>query len=83
MNWSLGNYWYLLLLLVIPLIGVILIAFVKWRNARKLLFAEQRFQDELFEKTNKFSKIFPTLYLLAFTFLILSLIHISEPTRPY
>lgn len=74
MDWSLGNYWYLLLLLVIPLIGVILIAFVKWRNARKLLFAEQRFQDELFEKTNKFSKIFPALYLLAFTFLIFSIV---------
>lgn len=74
MDWSLGNYWYLLLLLVIPLIGVILIAFVKWRNARKSLFAEQRFQGELFEKTNKFSKIFPVLYLLAFTFLIFSII---------
>ncbi|SNV41227.1 Mg-chelatase subunit ChlD [Chryseobacterium taklimakanense] len=74
MDWSLGNYWYLLLLLVIPFIGVILIAFVKWRNARKSLFAEQRFQDELFEKTNKFSKIFPVLYLLAFTFLIFSIV---------
>lgn len=74
MDWSLGNYWYLLLLLVIPLIGVILIAFVKWRNARKSLFAEQRFQGELFEKNNKFSKIFPVLYLLAFTFLIFSII---------
>lgn len=74
MDWSLGNYWYLLLLLVIPFIGVILIAFVKWRNARKSLFAEQRFQDELFEKTNKFSKIFPGLYLLAFTFLIFSIV---------
>lgn len=74
MDWSLGNYWYLLLLLVIPLIGMILIAFVKWRNARKSIFAEQRFQGELFEKTNKFSKIFPVLYLLAFTFLIFSII---------
>lgn len=74
MNWTLGNYWYLLLLLVIPLIGVVLIAFVKWRNARKSLFAEQRFQTELFEKSNKFSKIFPVLYLLAFTFLIFSII---------
>lgn len=74
MDWSLGNYWYLLLLLVIPFIGVILIAFVKWRNARKSLFAEQRFQDELFEQTNKFSKIFPGLYLLAFTFLIFSIV---------
>ncbi len=74
MNWTLGNYWYLLLLLVIPLIGVILVAFVKWRNARKSLFAEQRFQEDLFEKTNKFSKIFPVLYLLAFTFLIFAII---------
>ena len=74
MDWSLGNYWYLLLLLVIPFMGVILIAFVKWGNARKSLFAEQRFQDELFDKTNKFSKIFPGLYLLAFTFLIFSIV---------
>lgn len=74
MDFTLGNYWYLLLLLIVPLIGVILVAFVKWRNAKKSLFAEQRFQPELFEKTNKFSKVFPVLYLLAFTFLIFSII---------
>ena len=74
MNFTIENYWYLLLLLLLPLLAIILSRYTKWKNKRKERFAETRFQPELFEKTNKFSKILPVLYLLATFFLILSLI---------
>lgn len=74
MDWSLGNYWYLLLLLVIPVLGIMMMNYIRWRNARKNIFAEERFHSELFEKSKKISKILPLLYLLAFTFLIFSIV---------
>jgi Ca-activated chloride channel family protein len=74
MNFTIENYWYLLLLLLLPLLAIILSRYTKWKKKRKERFAETRFQPELFEKTNKFSKILPVLYLLATLFLILSLI---------
>ena len=74
MNFTIENYWYLLLLLLLPLLAIILSRYTKWKNKRKERFAETRFLPELFEKTNKFSKILPVLYLLATFFLILSLI---------
>lgn len=74
MNFTIENYWYLLLLLLLPLLAIILSRYTKWTNKKKERFAETRFQPELFEKTNKFSKILPVLYLLATLFLILSLI---------
>lgn len=74
MNFTIENYWYLLLLLLLPLLAIILSRYTKWKNKRKERFAETRFQPELFEKTNKFSKILPFLYLLATFFLILSII---------
>lgn len=74
MNWSLGNYWYLLLLLLLPIIGYFIIHYVRWKGKRRNVFAEDRFQDVLFEKTSGFAKIFPILYLLGFLFLIFSII---------
>ena len=74
MNWYLGNYWYLLLLLLLPLLGIVLFNYVKWKNRKKNVFAEARFQDELFEKKSGFSKILPLLYLIATLFLILSIV---------
>lgn len=74
MNFTIENYWYLLLLLLLPLLAIILSRYTKWKNKRKERFAETRFQPELFEKTNKFSKILPFLYLLATFFLVLSII---------
>ncbi|MBF8457121.1 VWA domain-containing protein [Kaistella sp. G5-32] len=76
MNWYLGNYWYLLLLLLLPLLGIIMVAYLKWKNRKKNAFAEARFQPELFEKKSGFSKILPILYLLATLFLILSIVDI-------
>ena len=74
MDWTLGNNWYLLLLLLLPLLGIIMVAYLKWKNARKNLFAEPKFQDELFEKKAGFSKVMPVLYLLGTLFLVLSIV---------
>lgn len=74
MNWTLGNNWYLLLLLLLPLLGIIMVAYLKWKNQRKSIFAEVRFQEELFEKKSNFSKFMPILYLLATLFLVLSVV---------
>lgn len=74
MNWTLGNNWYLLLLLLLPLLGIIMVAYLKWKNQRKSIFAEAKFQDELFEKKAAFSKVMPVLYLLATLFLVLAIV---------
>lgn len=74
MNWTLGNNWYLLLLLLLPLLGIIMVAYLKWKNQRKSIFAEAKFQDELFEKKSAFSKVMPVLYLVATLFLVLSIV---------
>jgi Ca-activated chloride channel family protein len=74
MNWYLGNYCYLLLLLLVPVIGYFIIHYVRWKGKRRNVFAEDRFQDVLFEKTSWFAKLFPVLYLLGFLFLIFSII---------
>ena len=76
MNWTFGNYWYLLLLLLLPLLGIIMVQYLRWKNRKKNAFAEARFQDDLFEKRSKFSRVLPLLYLLATTFLILSIVDI-------
>lgn len=74
MNWSLGNYWYLLLLLLLPVIGYFIIHYIKWKSRRRNVFADDRFQSDLFEKTSGFAKLFPILYLLGVLFLIFSII---------
>ena len=74
MNWTLGNNWYLLLLLLLPLLGIIMVAYLKWKNQRKSIFAEAKFQEELFEKKSGFSKVMPVLYLLATLFLVLAIV---------
>ena len=74
MNWYLGNYWYLLLLLLLPVTGYFIIHYIRWKNRKRNLFAESRFQDILFEKSSTFAKFFPLLYLLGFLFFIFSII---------
>lgn len=76
MNWSLGNYWFLLLLLVVPAIGFLIINFFRWRSRKKDMFAESRFQNVLFQKRKPISKIFPIIYLLAIIFLIFSMVDV-------
>lgn len=73
-GWHLGNYWYLLLLLLVPAVGFLLLRFIKWKEAGRKIFAEQRFREGLFEEPKTFSKLFPALYFIAFLFLIFSII---------
>ncbi|WP_332022962.1 vWA domain-containing protein [Kaistella sp.] len=81
MNWYLGNNWYLLLLLLLPLLGIIIAGYTKWKNRKKTVFAEARFQEELFEKKSGFSRFFPVLYLIATLFLILSIVDLLSGTE--
>ena len=74
MDFSLGNIWYLLLLLLLPVIALLLFGFKKWKSERRNIFAEAQFQEDLFPKDHQFSKFFPVLYLLAFVFLILAMV---------
>lgn len=74
MELYLGNYWYLLLLLLLPVLAFFLIRYLKWKSKRREVFADTRFHDALFEKKSGFIKIFPVLYFLATLFLIFSII---------
>lgn len=74
MELSLGNNWYLLLLLLLPLLAFFLIRYLRWKSKRREVFADSRFHDALFEKKSGFIKIFPALYFLATLFLIFSII---------
>ena len=76
MDLTLGNYWYLFLLLLLPLLGILMYRYLKWKNQRKDLFAESRFQDNLFEEKTTFSRFLPILYLIATLFLILSIVDV-------
>ncbi|MDH6250481.1 Ca-activated chloride channel family protein [Chryseobacterium sp. H1D6B] len=74
MDWYLGNYWYLFLLLLLPLLASFLIRFLKWKNKKKEIFADSQFHEGLFEKRSGFTRFFPALYLLGALFLIFSII---------
>lgn len=74
MDWYLGNYWYLLLLLLLPLLAIFLVRYLKWKKKKRELFADSRFHEHLFEKRSGFTKFFPALYLLGTLFLIFSII---------
>ncbi|SIQ48427.1 Ca-activated chloride channel family protein [Chryseobacterium sp. RU37D] len=74
MNWYLGNYWYLFLLLLLPLLAFFLIRYLKWKKNKREIFADSQFHENLFEKRSGFTKFFPALYLLGTLFLIFSII---------
>lgn len=74
MDWYLGNYWYLLLLLLLPLLASFLIRYLKWKKKKREIFADSQFHEHLFEKKSGFTKFFPTFYLLGTLFLIFSII---------
>lgn len=74
MDWYLGNPWYLILIVLIPIVLFLLLRFLKWQKKKRKLFAEDKFQSQLFDEKSKFAKLFPLLYILAFLFLILSMV---------
>lgn len=74
MNWHLENNSYLLLLLLLPLIGYFIVHYIRWKQKKRNVFAEETFQSNLFEKLGFFTKLFPVLYFVAFLFLIFAMI---------
>ncbi|KQR92556.1 hypothetical protein ASG01_11635 [Chryseobacterium sp. Leaf180] len=74
MGFYLGNYWFLLLLLLLPILAIFLVSYIRWKKRKRNLFAESKFHEVLFEKDSKFIKFFPTLYFLAVLFLIFAAI---------
>lgn len=74
MDFYLGNYWYLLLLLLLPVLSFFLVRYLRWKKSRREVFADSRFHEVLFEKKSGFVKVFPALYFLATLFLIFSII---------
>lgn len=83
MGWYLGNYWYLLLLLLLPLLSFFLIRYLRWKKRKRELFAESKFHESLFEKNSGFLKIFPVLYFLAALFLVFSIIDLLSGSEKY
>jgi len=81
MELYLGNYWYLLLLLLLPVLAFFLMRYLKWKKNKREVFADSRFHDALFEKKSGFIKIFPTLYFLATLFLIFSIIDLLSGSQ--
>jgi Ca-activated chloride channel family protein len=76
MDFSLGNFWYLFLLLLLPAIGMLIFGFKKWKLEKKFLFAESSFHNNLNFRTYPFSKILPYCYILAFLFLIFAMVDV-------
>lgn len=70
----LGNSTYLLLLLLFPLMGLIIIRYIRWKKSRKHIFAESSFHKNIFGGEHRFSRIIPYFYLLSLLFLIFSII---------
>jgi Ca-activated chloride channel family protein len=74
MDFSIGNFWYLFLLLLLPVAAILLYNFKKWKLEKQNVFAEAKFQSELFQNDGRFSKIMPLLYFLAVLFLVLAMV---------
>ncbi|MDY3530221.1 VWA domain-containing protein [Riemerella anatipestifer] len=73
MDWYLGNYWYALLMLLLPLLGYLLFRYLKWKERVRSYFADERFRSVLFEKTKWYPKFFLVMYFFAFLFLIFAM----------
>ncbi|MBS1571150.1 MAG: VWA domain-containing protein [Bacteroidetes bacterium] len=73
MDWTIGNYWGLALIPLLLVMLFLMLNFIKWKNKKREIFAESRFQDLLFQPTHKFSKAIPILYTIGLLFLALSI----------
>lgn len=74
-------YTNLYLLGLLPLLIFILLRFQRWRKNKKNLFANTKFQSQIFEKEHFLSPIFPYIYLLGFLFLILAMLNFSTQNK--
>ncbi len=71
---SIGDFRYLLWLLLLPLLLFMLFSYKKWGLQTRNRFAESRFHDSLFESASGFRKFFAVLYFPALLFLLLAVI---------
>ncbi|MEH7890686.1 VWA domain-containing protein [Elizabethkingia meningoseptica] len=72
MDWTFENYNYLFLLLLVPLMWLLIVNFIRWRDKRRQLFADNGFHSVLFAPKSNYRYVFIFLYILGFTFLILA-----------
>lgn len=70
------NYRYIVLFVLLPLMGILLARYIKWRINKCRLFAEEQFHDRLFGKKRRLDRWFPYVYLSALGFLLLSILGI-------
>lgn len=73
MEWYFDYSSYLILLLLLPLLGFAISRFLRWKKSRRILFAEEKFQEKVFGSAPKSSRLHPVLYLSAFFFLIIAI----------
>lgn len=73
MNIHIENYQYFLWILVLPIVIFLWRKFSHWREKKRLIFAEKRFQPFLFSEWDK-GRIFVRLYFLAFSFLLMAIL---------
>ena len=77
MDWkelSVGDYRYLLWLLLLPVVLLLLFRFRNWMERARQNFADSRFHERLFESASVFRKYFPVLYIPAVAFLLLAVL---------
>ncbi len=71
-DFSFAHPWYLLLLLLIPLLGIGMYRFKKWQEEKKRSFADKRFLEVFF--TEKKGGVWvPIAFLLALTLIVIAL----------
>jgi Ca-activated chloride channel family protein len=73
MDWNIENYWGIILLPLVILMGWLLSYFLKWKQKKKAIFAESMFQETLFPKSSGYTKILPIFYWIGFLFLMLAI----------
>lgn len=74
MDFSIGNYWYLFLLLFLPVVFVLIFSFKNWKKEKRKIFADIKFHEVFYTKESFFSKVVPIFYVLGFLFLVLAMV---------
>lgn len=78
MEWTFENYTYLFLLLLLPVLGLVIFRFRKWRNKKRALFAEPQFHQQLFSTKNNYFYLFVLLYFATIICLVLAFADLSR-----
>lgn len=81
MDWEIENYWDFLWILVLISIAFLWIKLIIWRKKTRLLFAEEKFHNRLFNTQKSFPKLFAFGYCLAFILLILASVGIHQKQK--